>query len=117
MATTLRDRNGIVTDTLEIDPAVADAASALFRFTPIGKAIVGDARYEIRRLTGPYDLIIHDCFTGGSELAHLLTVETLSQLRGLLSDQGILALNFVAFLQDGRNAALARISHQGVSPG
>ena len=110
MATTLRDRNGIVTDTLEIDPAVADAASAFFGFTPIGKAIVGDARYEIRRLTGPYDLIIHDCFTGGSEPAHLLTVETLSQLRGLLSDQGILALNFVAFFEDGRNAALASVA-------
>jgi spermidine synthase len=110
MATTLRDRNGIVTDTLEIDPAVADAASDFFGFTPIGKAIVGDARYEIRRLTGPYDLIIHDCFTGGSEPAHLLTVETLSQLRGLLSDQGILALNFVAFFQDGRNAALASVA-------
>jgi len=109
MATTLRGRNGIVTDTLEIDPTVADAASAFFGFTPIGKAIVGDARYEIRRLTGPYDLIIHDCFTGGSEPAHLLTVETLSQLRGLLSEQGILALNFVAFFQDGRNAALASV--------
>jgi spermidine synthase len=110
MATTLRDRNGIVTDTLEIDPAVADAASAFFGFTPIGKAIVGDARYEIRRLTGPYDLIIHDCFTGGSEPAHLLTVETLSQLRGLLSEQGVLALNFVAFFQDGRNLALASVA-------
>ena len=110
MATTLRDRNGIVTDTLEIDPAVADAASAFFGFTPIGKAIVGDARYEIRRLTAPYDLIIHDCFTGGSEPAHLLTVETLTQLRGLLSEQGILALNFVAFFEDGRNAALASVA-------
>ncbi len=110
MATTLRDQNGIVTDTLEIDPAVADAASGFFGFTPIGKAIVGDARYEIRRLTGPYDLIIHDCFTGGSEPAHLLTVETLSQLRGLLSEQGILALNFVAFFEDGRNAALASVA-------
>jgi spermidine synthase len=110
MATTLRDQNGIVTDTLEIDPAVADAASAFFGFTPIGKAIVGDARYEIRRLTGPYDLIIHDCFTGGSEPAHLLTVEALSQLRRLLSDQGILALNFVAFFQDGQNAALVSVA-------
>jgi len=110
MATTLGDRNGIVTDTLEIDPAVADAASRFFGFTPSGKTIVGDARYEIRRLTGPYDLIIHDCFTGGSEPAHLLTVETLSQLRGLLSEQGILALNFVAFFEDGRNAALASVA-------
>lgn len=109
MATTLRNRYGIVTDTLEIDPAVADAASEYFGFKPTGQAIVGDARYEIRRLTGPYDLIIHDCFTGGSEPAHLLTVETLSQLRGLLSDHGILALNFVAFSQGSHNAALASV--------
>jgi spermidine synthase len=39
-----------------------------------------------------------------------LTVETLSQLRGLLSDQGIPALNFVAFFEDGRNAALASVA-------
>ncbi len=109
MATALRDRDGIATDTLEIDPAVAAAATDYFGFTPTGRTIVGDARYEIRRLQGPYDLIIHDCFTGGSEPAHLLTVETLSQLRGLLSDQGMLALNFVAFLQDGRNPALASV--------
>ncbi len=110
MATTLRDRNGMVTDTLEIDPAIAEAASAYFGFTPTGRAIVGDARYEIRRLTGPYDLIILDCFTGGSEPAHLLTVETLSQLRELLADRGILALNFVAFFDGGRNPALASVA-------
>jgi len=110
MASTLRDRYGIVTDTLEIDPAVADAAVDYFGFKPTGQAIVGDARHEIRHLQGPYDLIIHDCFTGGSEPAHLLTVETLTQLRGLLSDRGILALNFVSFLQGGHNAALASVA-------
>ncbi len=110
MATTLSDRHGIVTDTLEIDPAVAEAASDHFGFTPTGQTLIGDARYEIRRLKGPYDLIIHDCFTGGSEPVHLLTVETLSRLRDLLSDRGLLALNFVAFLQGGRNAALASVS-------
>jgi spermidine synthase len=110
MAMTLHDRHGMVVDTLEIDPAVADAASKYFGFTPTGQGVVGDARYEIRRLKGPYDLIIHDCFTGGSEPAHLLTAETLSQLRGLLSENGILALNFVAFSQDGRNAALASVA-------
>ncbi|WP_333874298.1 fused MFS/spermidine synthase [Methylobacter sp.] len=109
MAKTLHDRYGIVTDTLEIDPAVADAASKYFGFKPTGQAIVGDARYEIGHLKGPYDLIIHDCFTGGSEPAHLLTVETLAQLRGLLSNDGILALNFVAFSSD-KNAALSSVS-------
>lgn len=110
MARVLHDRYGIVTDTLEIDPAVADAATQYFGFKPTGLAVIGDARYEIRRLKGPYDLIIHDCFTGGSEPAHLLTAETLTQLRGLLSNQGILAVNFVALLHDQRSTALSSVA-------
>ncbi|MGZ4975694.1 MAG: fused MFS/spermidine synthase [Methylobacter sp.] len=109
MAKTLNDHYGIVADTLEIDPAVADAASNYFGFKPTGQAIVGDARYEIGHLKGPYDLIIHDCFTGGSEPAHLLTIETLTQLKGLLSNNGILAVNFVAFASD-KSAALSSVS-------
>ena len=37
---------GIVTDTIEIDPAVADAAQRFFHFEPTGLFLVGDARYE-----------------------------------------------------------------------
>ncbi len=48
-------------------------------------------------------------FTGGSEPTHLLTVEALAQLHGLLTNQGILALNFVSFLDNGKNAALASV--------
>jgi len=110
MAKVLHERYGIITDTLEIDPAVADAASRYFDFKPTGVAKVGDARYEIRRLQGPYDLIIHDCFTGGSEPAHLLTLETLAQLKSLLSEQGILAVNFVAFAEGEHSNALAAVS-------
>jgi len=109
MAKVLNDRYGIIVDTLEIDPAVAQAAVDYFDYKPTGKAIVGDARYEIRRLTDKYDLIIHDCFTGGSEPAHLLTVETLQQLQGLLTEQGILAVNFVAF-SSGKESALSTVS-------
>ena len=110
MAMTLHDRYGIPTDTLEIDPAVAAAATDYFGFNPTGKQVIGDARYEIRRLTGPYDLIIHDCFTGGSEPVHLLTLETLEQLKGMLSPQGLLALNFVAFGQGEGQRALASVA-------
>lgn len=110
MAKVLHDRYGIITDTLEIDPAVADAARDYFGYKPTGRAIIGDARYEIRHLKGPYDLIIHDCFTGGAEPAHLLTVETLKQLRGLLSDQGILAVNFVGFSKGFPNLSLASVA-------
>lgn len=109
MVTTLKEF-GIVTDTLEIDPAVAEAASEHFGFIPTGRRIIGDARYEVRQLKGSYDLIILDVFTGGSEPTHLLTVEAIAQLRDLLTDQGILALNFVAFYDNGRNPALASVA-------
>lgn len=109
MAMTLK-RFGIKTDTLEIDPAVAKAAHKFFGFEPTGKTIIGDARYEIRKLAGPYDLIIMDIFTGGSEPAHLLTVETVQQLQSLLSKQGMLTLNFVSFLEEGKNIALASVA-------
>lgn len=108
MATNLL-RFGITTDTIEIDPAIAEAAQDYFDFKPTGKRIIGDARYEIRKLQGNYDLIILDVFTGGSEPVHLLTEETLRQINGLLSEQGILALNFVSFLDSGENIALASV--------
>lgn len=96
---------GLTTDTIEIDPAVAEASLNYFHFKPTGDFIVGDARYEIQKLRKRYDFIIHDCFTGGSEPTHLLTLEMLSSLRGLLTEQGVLALNYVGFTRgDGADA-------------
>jgi len=100
---------GLATDTIEIDPAVADAAVNYFNFSPTGEFIVGDARYEIKKLNKRYDFIIHDCFTGGSEPTHMLTVEMLSELRNLLSEQGILALNYVGFTKGEGADAVASV--------
>lgn len=108
MATSLL-QFGITTDTIEIDPAVAEAAEYYFEFKPTGNHIIGDARYAIRKLRGGYDLIILDVFTGGSEPVHLLTKETLQQINELLNKQGILVLNFVSFLDEGKNIALASV--------
>ncbi|MCP9468664.1 MAG: fused MFS/spermidine synthase [Nitrospira sp.] len=99
---------GIETDTIEIDPAVADAAQRFFSFKPTGRFLVGDARYEIKQLDRHYDLIIHDCFTGGTEPIHLLTQEMLGHLRELLAEEGVLALNYVGFRTgDGAEAVAA----------
>jgi spermidine synthase len=100
---------GIATDTIEIDPAVADAAQTFFHFEPTGRFLVGDARYEIRNLNGHYDLIIHDCFTGGTEPTHLLTQEMLSELRTRLSEGGLLALNYVGFMTGEGSDAVAAV--------
>jgi len=92
-------RQEINTDAIEIDPVVAKAASKYFSFKPSGRVLVGDARYQIKRLEKKYDFIIHDCFTGGSEPIHLLSIEMLKSLKSRLKENGILALNFVGFAQ------------------
>lgn len=109
MVSTL-EHHGISTDTVEIDPAIDEAARDHFDYIPTGRTLIGDARYEIRKLKGPYDLIILDVFTGGSEPVHLLTHETIEQIKTLLTSQGLLALNFVAFFENGQNAALASVA-------
>lgn len=100
---------GLTTDTIEIDPVVADASLKFFDFKPTGDFIVGDARYEITKLRKRYDLIVHDCFTGGTEPVHLLTREMLSDLRGLLTEKGMLALNYVGFTRGEGTAAVASV--------
>ena len=110
MVATLARRFQIATDTIEIDPMVAAAATEYFAFAPTGHTIIGDARYEIRRLNQVYNLIILDCFTGGAEPSYLLTRETLDELKGLLHRNGLLMLNFVGFADRGNNPALASVA-------
>ncbi len=109
VATYMKSR-GIVTDTIEIDPAVARAAVNWFGFRPTGRFVVGDARYEVRKLPARYDFIIHDCFTGGAEPFHLLSVEMLRELRAKLADDGLLALNFVGFARGPGAEAAASVA-------
>jgi predicted membrane-bound spermidine synthase len=104
------ERQGIPTDTIEIDPDVARAAQVHFGFRPTGKFIVGDGRYEIRNLARRYDLIIHDCFTGGAEPSHLLPREMFERLKALMKHEGILALNYVGFSRGDGAEALASVA-------
>jgi spermidine synthase len=109
VATYMKAR-GIATDTIEIDPAVARAAVDYFGFRPTGQFLVGDARYEVRKLAARYDFIIHDCFTGGAEPIHLLSIEMLRQLREKLRDGGLLAVNIVGFSRGPGSEAVASVS-------
>jgi spermidine synthase len=87
------EEHGLQVDSIEINPAVADAAREFFGFRTSGKLIIGDARYELRGL-GEYDLIIHDCFSGGSIPAHVLSLEMMREIRAHLRKGGVLMTSF-----------------------
>ena len=90
-----------VIDTVEIDEAVVRVAKQFFSFVEDeqNRVYVQDARVFGKRaaLRGEqYDLIILDAFDGEYIPEHLMTVEFLSEMRGLLSDDGVLVANTFA---------------------
>ncbi|MEA2626679.1 MAG: hypothetical protein QOD06_2724 [Candidatus Binatota bacterium] len=84
---------GIAVDVIEIDPEVRRMAETYFGFVPSGTVLIGDARYWIRKLERRYDLIVHDCFTGGELPSHLFSVEVIRELESQLEKGGVFAMN------------------------
>jgi spermidine synthase len=88
---------GIRSDVVEIDPDVVRFAQTYFDFKPTGTIHVEDARGFISRTKQTYDIVVHDTFSGGTTPTHLLSLEVLRAIRGLLRPNGILVLNFVGY--------------------
>jgi spermidine synthase len=109
MASNLFAHHHVRVDTIELDPAVAEAADRHFGFIKSGQQRIGDGRYEVRKLKGSYDLVIHDCFTGGSEPTHLLTREALLDIKRILRENGAIAVNLVAFKSPDANLPLRSV--------
>ena len=83
---------------VEIDPAVVKVAKDYFNFSEKEnlKVTVMDARVFIKKeglRRAEYDLIILDAFNGDYIPEHLMTVEFLTEVRKILSEQGALVAN------------------------
>ena len=90
-----------VIDTVEIDEAVVRVAKRFFDFAEDdqNRVYVQDARVFGKRAAlrdEQYDLIVLDAFDGEYIPEHLMTVEFLSEMRDLLSDDGVLVANTFA---------------------
>jgi len=92
---------GAVIDSVEIDPAVVKVAQQYFGYAPgprqrvfveDGRAFVERALSEGRR----YDMVMLDAFDTDYIPAHLLTVEFLEQVRGILEPGGVVVANSFA---------------------
>ncbi len=85
-------------DTVEIDPAIVRMAEAYFDFKPAPgtRVVTEDGRVFVKRMLKEgtkYDLVILDAFDHKYIPEHLLTREFLQQVKGVMSDKGVLAAN------------------------
>lgn len=85
-------------DVAEIDPAITEVAKKYFYFTPGNKIQVTeeDGRVFVKRALKKkekYDLVMLDAFDHEYIPEHMLTKEFLQEVRGLLTEKGVLASN------------------------
>jgi hypothetical protein len=115
-------RHGIATTIVEIDPAVYDAARQYFGLSDPGNnnVFLQDARGWVRgrrvmvEAEDPsaikYDVVVHDCFSGGGVSEHLFSIEFWNNLKTILSPEGVVAVNFAGKLgSDSSQAILATL--------
>ena len=83
--------HGIEVDNVEIDPKVIEIAKEYFGFD--GEVVTADGRYYVQNSDKKYDLIFLDAFGGYSICPHLVTQESFTSIKNILSPNGILAVN------------------------
>jgi spermidine synthase len=97
-------QHGIATTIVEIDPAVYDAARQYFGLSDpgINNVFLQDARGWVRDRRAmveaedpsviKYDVVVHDCFSGGGVPEHLFSIEFWNDLKTILSPEGVVAV-------------------------
>ncbi len=81
-------------DGIELDPAVVAAGRDYFAFDEANvRVVIGDGRYALAGLQGPYDVITVDAYKVPYIPWHLTTHEFFAEAAGKLSDSGVLAIN------------------------
>ncbi|KAK3213793.1 hypothetical protein GRF29_28g1065511 [Pseudopithomyces chartarum] len=107
--------HGINTTIVELDPVVHAYATRYFALSPNHTAVIDDAVAYVDRTSRSnplsYDYIIHDVFTGGAEPVALFTKEFLTGLYDLLTDDGVVAINYAGDLALGSTQLVLNTIH------
>ncbi|KAF1994280.1 S-adenosyl-L-methionine-dependent methyltransferase [Amniculicola lignicola CBS 123094] len=93
---------GINTTIVELDPVVHHYATKYFGLQRNHTAVIDDAITYVgsKSVTNPgsFNYIIHDVFTGGAEPVYLFTEDFFLGLSALLTDNGVVAINYAGDL-------------------
>jgi len=103
-----RELDPIPCETVEIDPAIVDAATRFFAFDPARHPVhVADGRAFLLSTRERYEAVVIDALRGADMPFHLLTREFFELVRRRLHPGGILVVNYQGFLF-GSEGLLAR---------
>ncbi|MGE3728244.1 MAG: fused MFS/spermidine synthase [Candidatus Sericytochromatia bacterium] len=98
-------------DACEFDRRIYEAAQQFFGLDPRVNVTIDDARYHLRQIKTKYSLVVFDLFRGEESPEHVLTLESLEQLKTNLSSKGLVFINshgFVSGAAGNGNRSLIR---------
>jgi spermidine synthase len=92
-----RDYPGVIVDSVEIDPVVVDVARKYFWLPEDerSRVFVEDARRYVQGTDEVYDIVIVDAYYADSLPFHLTTQEFLTEVKGIMAPDGVLAYNVI----------------------
>ncbi|MBL7920482.1 MAG: fused MFS/spermidine synthase [Bacteroidia bacterium] len=97
-ANLLVDKN-YVTDGVEFDKGIIDAAQNFFDLNKTVKPVCEDARYYLNGSNKKYDLILVDIFKAEEQPSHVITIESLESLKKNLTDSALLIINWHGYIK------------------
>ncbi|MFQ5401350.1 MAG: spermidine synthase [Anaerolineae bacterium] len=90
-------------DGIELDPAIVQVGQKYFDLNEANiRIIVGDGRYQLNQLAGRYEVITLDAYKVPYIPWHLTTREFFREVKGRLSEEGVLAINVGRAPEDRR---------------
>ncbi len=90
---------GVKTEVVDIDPAVAEFAKKYFNFNPDIPVHIEDARYFLMNTPQQYDYVILDVFNGDTTPGHLISVEAMRLAKQRLTTNGVFAANIIGSVE------------------
>jgi hypothetical protein len=104
-------------DGIELDPAIVEVGRDFFALNePNIQILVGDGRYELNQLAGPYDLITLDAYKVPYIPWHLATRDFFDEVKARLTPEGVLAVNVGRVPDDRRLVEAINATLQSVFP-
>jgi spermidine synthase len=90
---------GFNVDAVELDQRIAEAARQYFALSNKVNIIVDDARHYLEETEKKYDLIFFDVYRGEAFPPHVFTLDSLRKANSLLTDDGLIVVNFNGYLE------------------
>jgi predicted membrane-bound spermidine synthase len=98
--------NGFKVDVCELDKRIAYVAKNYFDLPKEVNVTIDDARHHVKTTKQKYDAIIFDTFKGEETPHHIITIESLEEVKKILNPGGLLLINSFNFIEGEKGLGL-----------